>query len=200
MKNVLQTILSQYATGPVLVPLVERMNDSLDPRVNLDMFYNQVMNVKTAVGYGLDVWGRIVGVSRYVNLSAADAFGFTTGFKPFGEAPFFAGFSSTNNFALPDDQFRQLILVKAIANISDCSAPSLNRLIHLLFPGRGAAYVVDSGNMSMIYRFGFSLTDVEIAILFQSGAIPHPAGVSVSFDINSQHYVAPGYVDPTYVY
>lgn len=200
MQNYLQTILSQYQNSPVLLQLIAALNDYFDPSIDIDKFYDQIWNLNTATGYGLDVWGRIVGVNRYVNLSASNSFGFATGFYPFGEAPFFNRNSSSNNVALSDAAFRTLILTKALANISGCSAPALNLIVKSLFPGRGNAYCTDLGNMHMGYIFMFVLTTTETAILFQSGVIPHPSGVSVVFSINPQHYVNPIYVVPNYVF
>lgn len=78
---------------------------------------------------------------------------------------------------MADDAYRKLILVKALANISDCKSPSLNRLPTNLFAGRGRCYVSDTGQMEFRYVFEFALEPYEIAILTQSGAIPKPAAV-----------------------
>jgi hypothetical protein len=181
MQNYLQTVLSQYQNSPRLIALLGSINSAIDPGVNIADFYSKVWNINTAVGYGLDLWGRIVGVSRSVNMSASKAFGFTTGFYPFTEAPFYNGINAGANFSLTDDAYRRLILVKAMANITGCSIPALNKLITYLFAGRGVCYVTDGLNMTMTYNFLFPLTDVDIAVLIQSGAVPHPTGVSVSF-------------------
>ena len=97
--------------------------------------------------------------------------------QPFNQAPFFTGVQATQTYRLVDDAYRKLILVKALANISDCTSPSLNRLLSNLFEGRGRCYVSDTGNMEFRYVFEFALEPYEIAILTQSGAIPKPAAV-----------------------
>lgn len=193
MQNVEQTIISQYANSPTLTQLIENMNTYIDPRVNMLNFYNLVWNVDTAVGFGLDIWGRIVGVNRVIPIpGTTGSFGFDNVDNPpdwenFGSVgqpgtggPFFAGEVSTGGFTLDDNAFRVLILTKALANISTTTAPALNQLIQNLFPGRGRAYVLDLGNMAMRYVFEFSLSTIERAILQNSGVLPHPAGVSVS--------------------
>ena len=182
MQNFRQTIISQYATSPIIVALLQSFNDAIDPEQDIQNFFDKVWNVLTADDYGLDVWGRIVGVSRYVNMSSAKRLGYATGFYPFNAgAPWGSGVSSSNNYRLDTEAYRLLILVKARANISDCSIPTLNKIITALFPGRGKCYVLDLGNMRMAYKFEFPLTDVEFSVITQSGAIPKPAGVSVSF-------------------
>jgi len=86
----------------------------------------------------------------------------------------------TTAYELTDDAYRVLILAKALSNIAATTAPALNQILRNLFPGRGRAYVRDNGNMSMTFVFNFRLTTVEYAILTQSGALPHPAGVFYS--------------------
>jgi len=108
-------------------------------------------------------------------------FGFSDalpGSYPFNEQPFWDGIpGATNTYRLADDAYRQLILVKALANISATNAPSLNQLLQNMFAGRGRCYVNDLGGMNLRYTFEFLLTNYEFAIMTQSGALPRPAGV-----------------------
>jgi hypothetical protein len=193
MLNVEQTICSQYANSPTLLQLITNMNDYIDPRQNLLAFYTNVWNVDTAVGFGLNIWGRIVGVSRTIPIpGTTNSFGFANPDippdwqnwgnrdQPGAGGPFFAGQISTGGFTLNDASYRTLILAKALANIVATTAPALNQLIQNLFPGRGRAYTIDRGNMAMSYIFEFPLTTTEYAILASSGVLPHPAGVLVS--------------------
>lgn len=143
MQNWQQTILSQYANSPALLSLIESMNDAIDPTANIDEWYSMVWDVSTAVGYGLDVWGRIVGVSRDLLVPLTSGFfGFKTGAVPetslpLGFATFYPGTSSTQVYRLSDANYRLLIYVKALANISRTTIPSLNRLLVMLFGGIG---------------------------------------------------------------
>lgn len=200
MINLEETICSQYANSPTLLQLITNMNDYIDPRKNLVEFYNFIWNVNTAQFWGLDIWGRIVGVSRVIPIpGTSGSFGYqNSDFPPdwqnFGNAnggggggPFFNGEISTGGFTLNDDSYRTLILTKALANIAATTAPGLNQLIRNLFPGRGRAYTIDrgksnasAGGMAMSYVFEFRLTSIEYAILAFSGVLPHPAGVLVS--------------------
>lgn len=186
MENVGRTIISQYANSATLRTLIENLNEYIDPRVNIEEFYRTIWNVDTAEGEGLDIWGRIVGVSRLLQLTGTqNIFGFLNAsvpydWAPFGQGTFSTGTEVTQAYELNDTAYRTLILTKALANIVATNAPSLNALLRNLFPGRGRAYVLDLGNMSMRFVFEFSLTNIEYAILTQSGALPHPAGVSFS--------------------
>lgn len=184
--DVWKTVISQYANSEVLMQLIVGFDECVNPTVNLQSFFDSIWNVDTATGYGLDVWGRIVGVTRILNVGLPDTYldfqesGLSG--TSFGEAPFYNGDPLTNNFNLSDDAFRVLIFAKALANISDGSAKSINQLLMNLFPARGNAYVVDNLDMSIIYTFNFILTSVEQAILGQSGVLPKPTGVSATIE------------------
>jgi hypothetical protein len=183
VQNVERTIISQYANSPTLVQLVQNMNEYVDPSANIDAFYNAVWNVDTAVGFGLDIWGRIVGVSRLLRIPAnVKILGFKNAsfpndWRPFNYGTWYAGEVQTQAYELPDDQYRTLILTKALSNIVATTAASINQLLRNLFPGRGRCYVLDNGGMSMTFLFEFPLSAAEYAILTLSGALPHPAGV-----------------------
>jgi uncharacterized protein DUF2612 len=190
MQDFEATILSQYANSPTIVQLITNMNGYLDPMTNINAFYDLLWNVDTAVGYGLDVWGRIVGVGRVLQISAGAYFGFTGPISasglPFNQAIFYAGQPTTGNYALLDGPFRALILAKALANICNATIPAINQILINLFgqsgliPLAGNSYVTDGLNMTMTYTFGSTLSPVQEAIVFQSGVLPKPVGVLAS--------------------
>jgi hypothetical protein len=101
--------------------------------------------------------------------------------QPFDQAPFYDGLVSTQTVTLADSAYRTLILAKALANISDCTTKSLNRILRLLF-GQGGrrCYVQTNNQMGMSYVFEFQLSPVEKTIALQSGIMPRPAGVKLS--------------------
>lgn len=177
------TILSQYANSLILTTLITNFAQYVDQTVNMDNFYDDVFNIDTAQGHGLDVLGRIIGVVRTVTLPGdVNYFGFQEAGSWFGfnEGVFYTGLQSTPNFILSDTAFRLLLFAKAISNISDGSIPSINQLLLNLFPSRGNCYCTDGGDMTMTYTFVFSLSVVERAVLEQSGALPKPVGVSAT--------------------
>jgi hypothetical protein len=183
MDNVAQTIISQYSTAPTLNRLISNFNDYIDPSADIDAFVSLIWDVDTAVGYGLDLWGRIVGVGRVLQVSSTPKFfGFNEASNvsadPFNTSPFYSGQQISSNFILADDGFRVLIFAKALANICDGSIPAINQILLTLFPGRGNCYIADGLNMTQTYTFSFHLTPVEAAIVSQSGILPRSTGVS----------------------
>lgn len=187
MISVERTIISQYGNSPTLLQLVRNMDQYIDPRADIDAFYNLVWNVDTAQGFGLDIWGRIVNIRRELLLPPVSSyFGFneaTPGVYPFDEAPFYAGAGATDTYRLSDDAYRTLIYLKALRNISSTSARAVNQLLQNLFSPThpdARAYATDLGGMALRYTFEFTLTPYEFAVITQSGVLPRPAGVSAT--------------------
>lgn len=152
-----QTLLSQYANSPIINALIESFNDAMDPAADIAAFQRYIWNVNSAVGGGLTVWGKIVGVSRNIpNYTAV----------------------------LSDEDYRLLILVKAAANIGNVTIPTLNKLLSQIFTSSGGTvYVQDNLNMTITYVFSFGLSASQIAIVESSGVVPRPAGVEVILSI-----------------
>lgn len=179
-----QTVISQYANSPILLQLVANMIPYFSPNVRLNDFYNLVWNIDSAQGYGLDLWGRILGVGRVLHVPVPGAFlGFASSSdaETFGHGPFYnAAAVATTNFALSDDVYRRLLLGKALANISDGSIPSINQIMINLFPDYGNCYVIDNLDMTIVYRFTDTLSLPDSTIATQSGVLPKPAGVSAT--------------------
>lgn len=67
-----------------------------------------------------------------------------------------------------------------MANITDCTIPSMNKMLMYMFSNSGKAYVRNDGGMVMSYVFEFALSPSELAIVQSSGALPSPAGVTVN--------------------
>lgn len=178
-----ETVISQYANSPILTQLIDDYFTYLDQTDDLEAFFDNIWNVDSAQGVGLDIWGRIVGVSRVLTVSSSDFLGFAEAgapAQPLNQAPLYGGAGFTNNVVLSDSAFRILILAKALANVCDGSIGAINQLLLNMFPGRGNVYVVDNGDMTMTYTFSFTPTPVELAILTSSGVLPTPAGVAAA--------------------
>ncbi len=175
------TVISQYANSPIILALIDDFSAWIDPQADLDAFFNTVWNVDTAVGFGLDIWGRIVGVNRVLPVSAGQFLGFASqsDVESLGHGIFFSGENATTNFALSDQAFRTLILAKALSNITDGSIPAINQILLNLFPAYGNSFVRDNLDMTMTFVFGARPSPVDLTIITQSGVLPKPAGVAV---------------------
>lgn len=178
------TVISQYGNSTRITEMIDSFNSALDQTENFDNLYDFVWNVLTAQGYGLDVWGRIVGVTRALSFPGTITYlGFEeagAAWTGFGQGVFFSGGGVTTNFQLTDPDFRQLILAKALSNVTDGSIPSFNAILLALFPLRGNCFIADPQNMTAVVTFQFTLNPIELAIVQQKDVLPYPCGVVIS--------------------
>jgi hypothetical protein len=154
MNGVEATIISQYGNSAVISKLIHNMDEYIDPQTDINQFFSFVWDVSQAQGFGLDIWGRIVNVNREILTNPV--------------------------YYLEDEPFRQLILLKALSNISASTAPSINQLLQNWMSGRGRCYVNDLGNMQMRYTFEFVLEPFEIVLITQGGIFLRPGAVGAT--------------------
>jgi len=179
------TVLSQYANSPILTGIIMNFFSAVDLTTPLDEFYANVWDLETAIGFGLDIWGRILGVPRTLELADGEYLGFAQQSPTvlnFGFGIFYSGQGGlTSNYTMTDDEYRSALFAKAYANISDGSIKSINNILLTLFPGSGNSYVRSNGDMSLTLAFEFTPTNIQAAILTQLDILPLPAGVAVSY-------------------
>lgn len=182
------TILTQYSASQKLLSIIDTFNQAVSLDNFTDEFIEKVWDLTTCQTYGLDFWGRIVGVSRYVNAPIeSTSFGFCEANDsdpdyptPFNDAPFFSGVQETTNVRLGDDAYRTLIFCKAFTNISIATIPDINKFLKILFYQRGRAYCVNYRDMTIGITFEFELAPYEESILTNYEVTPVPSGVQVN--------------------
>lgn len=102
-------IQSQYSQSVTICSLLDNFRDEISPEADIKMFVKNVMSLETAIGKGLDVLGRIIGIERTISYM-------------------------NQSFTLDDESYRTLLKYKALANITDTSLGTLNKMTTLLFP------------------------------------------------------------------
>ena len=179
MKNYTDTIISQYANSPTLTRLIDLYNAYLDMEGEIQSFRHEIWDIDTCNGSGLDMWGKIVGVSRFLKMPVrGEFFGFQGGDGvPFGVAPFYNDILQAST-PLGDENYRRIIKIKMLANITRCTIPDLNRILKLVVPNV-LGYVLEVAPMAVAYVIVGKLSEIDYAILTQSGVMPRPAGVNV---------------------
>lgn len=178
-----ETIQSQYSASRTIRALADSARVRIAPDADIALFYANIFNIATARGAGLDVWGRILGIGRKVDITElSDFFGFYgSDNEPFDQAPFWDGSARpTGVYELADDAYRQLLLWKAMANIAAADAASLNNLLQRLFPGRNIV-VYETGIMELTLFLYFPLEPWERTILKNYGLIAKGAGVELKW-------------------
>lgn len=124
-------IISQYGDSSVIKNLLRDFRKNIKPRADIDTFYKNVMDISTATGEGLEIWGSIVNLPRVVILSGG------------------------TRVTLEDDNYRRLLIYKALANISDASGATLNKMIGVLFqsaPPSVVTAISEQKNGDMYYN------------------------------------------------
>lgn len=182
------TVQSQYAASPRIRALIDGFSKRLDPAFDIDLLYTKIINIYTAEGWGLDNWGRILGIGREIEAINDDVFGFFGSLlTPFNNGNFYYQ-GLTNTYSLSDPAYRELLLVKALANISSADAHTLNLLLSRLFQNYGKAYVLEIGIMQIRIVFEFYLSPYQRTIAKTPGLLTRGAGVGLEiFEIDPQN-------------
>jgi hypothetical protein len=159
MFNVIEnTVITQYQNSPRIVALIKAMDKFIDPAESFDEFCFQVFNIETAVTWGLDNIGKIIGLERGLRLEDGTL------------------------YYMADEEYRYMLYLKAACNLTDCSIPSINAFLQWLFEERGMIFVREKAPMVIEYIFEFELLPHERILLKPSGLIPKPTGVGFGMD------------------
>lgn len=179
------TVQSQYAASPHIRALVDSFWEAIDPGADIESIYQNMVNVDTAVGFGLDVWGRLVAIGReYV---AADEENIYLGFNPpegvpndridtFGNAPFYKAING--KVRLSDNAYRTYILIKAMINIGDSTLSSINLMLKELLPNSDIFCIhVDTMVLRIVVRS--KITEADKQALFNLPWLPAGVGLEL---------------------
>lgn len=135
------TVQSQYAASPHIRALVDSFWEAINPEADINEIYEKMVDPDTAVGFGLDVWGRIVAIGReYLALDENTKY---LGFNPpagvtnprldsLNNAPFYRPVDG--KVRLADNAYRTYIFIKAMINIGTGTLASINEMLAFMFP------------------------------------------------------------------
>lgn len=174
------TVQSQYAASPRILALAAQYWQLLDPTPSADLMISKMIDPSTAEGYGLDVWGRIVGIKRALVPVGGDYLAFappSNVANPDGNSWNNAPFNPVNSAGYASDAiYRVYVYVKAMLNIGNGSLADLNRYFSLLFPGSGIK-IIHSGTMIIrVLDFNARLTAADILALRTLDWVPLGVG------------------------
>lgn len=118
-------------------------------------FVSEVLDYNTCTTAALDYfWGKILKITR--NFTGED-----------GET-----------FTLNDDQFREIIKIRAFGTTWQGDVASMNEFLQNLFGDRGSVYMIDRQDMtSQIFVFNFLLEPWEDYLFRTQDVLPRPAGI-----------------------
>lgn len=168
-------MLSQYANSPKYVTLYNGLNDLFNNASTIEDWFNVVYNLNTAEGFGLDIWGKILNQGRQFSYNDNG----TTVNVYLGGEQTIDGITYDAQFM--EERYRDVLFLKALSNISNCTIASMNNLLQFYYKNRGGVYVLEYNPMEIRYVFEFYVSNLEKAI-FTTGIMPKPTGVGVSFE------------------
>lgn len=143
---------------------------------------NELFDVDVAVGDQLDIIGKWVGETRYINVPIEDVYfswdgDYTVGWEFGSWQP---STLPSNVIVLPDDQFRTLIKAKIAANHWDGTTEGAYKVWDLVFKNV-TILIQDNQNMTYALAFVGGIIDSLTLALIVGGYIPlKPEGVRVS--------------------
>ena len=183
--DIAETVQSQYATSKRMRAVIDAFWQAINPKSDIDLLYKKLVNPRTAEGWGLDIWGRIVAIGRSYLAVEDDTPYF--GFDPpgdvvnprldnFGNAPFYK--QVLGKVRLGDTAFRTYVFLKALINISNSSLASLNRMVKLLFPD-AEIQVLHTGTMVLRILILTALSSSDKAALDNLPWLPAGVGLEM---------------------
>ena len=159
MKSVVSiAIQPQYSHAQKLGAFCRLFQDEIDATPQLEGVLKAIADPNTAYGVFLDWWGVRVGASRYVTLDGKQT-------------------------RLDDETFRFLVFYRALANISDASAATMNSLLSKLIGC--TTFVKDNLDMTISVHVLGAPTSLQTAILRQYGLLNRAAGVKYNIIIQN---------------
>lgn len=172
-------MISQYANSPKYVALYNGLCDMFSNAKTMEDWYNVVFNIKTATGYGLDWWGKILNQGRQVsyteNGTVVNVF--------LGGEQTIDGVTYSADYM--ENLYRTVLFLRAMSYITNCTVASLNNMLQFYFNTVEASqnalvYVIEYGVMEIRYVFRMYLSKVQKAIFAE--VLPKPTGVGISFE------------------
>lgn len=153
-------IQSQYSASKRILALAAIFQSVITITENdTDLLFDNIINIYTASGLGLEWWGNLLAVGRVIEDMDTGA-----------------------ALTLNDEYYRLLLLYKAMSNISTDTAETLNYLLkHLVDSGiadfPSVAYVLEVDTMVIRWVFEGVLNDIQRAVFYAAGTLARGAGV-----------------------
>lgn len=146
---------SQYSHAKRFRNLGQVFQEEIDASEQVDDLHAEIADTSTAEGVFLDWWGQRIGVDRFIKVNGQ--------YQRFD-----------------DDYFRFLLRYRALCNIANSTAATMNRNLSMLTSTR--VFVVDYGDMTLqsIVFIG-NIPDLQAQILQNYGLLNRPAGVLTNF-------------------
>lgn len=146
----------QYNNSPSINSLVSQKQEWYieNHQIFWQNWITNVLTLSTANDYGLAVWGNLLKTPRTWKIN--------------GES-----------VTLTTQQYRTLLIARLRLLSIRGTVEEINGILNFLFKNYGKAWVIDNYDMTITYRFNFTLTDLQLEILRNLTLLPRPAGVEM---------------------
>lgn len=140
--NYTDLLINQYARQPRARATIQTLEDDMKRSTNGALSVAGMLNIDSAIGYSLDIIGKIVGQSRILTGAVArEFFAFfnespTQGFQfeGSGGSPWYRhGDAIASTATLTDSEYRTVIRARCIKNYSRCTLDSVELACEKLF-------------------------------------------------------------------
>lgn len=199
-------IQSQYGNSPTIKALARAMYEAINPAEDFQTFYDNIFNLDTATGIGLDIWGRILGIGREINFDSVfpltPLLGYNMGrLNPFDQGVFYTPSNvfdgSMTQANLEDSRYRDLLKFKAYVNIGKGILHALNDASFKVFGHydisatnitvqgtlpNGDMYNTQAMHISWVVRKD-EMTNLDLSFIQMLGEMAVPAGVDQNIHI-----------------
>lgn len=168
-------MLSQYANSPKYVALYNGLTELFNNAKTIEDWYNVVFNIKTASGFGLDVWGNILNQGRlflYEDLNGNPASIYLQGAQTVDGVAYTA--------QQTEELYRTVLFLTAMGYITNASLRSMNDMLLYYFADKGRCYCIPYGTMKLRVVFEFYVNGLEKAIY--NTAFVSPTGVLLNYE------------------
>ena len=177
-------IQQQYINTNIEIFLTE-LSNVIDKHTTLLVSHltNNVFNLETATGIGLDLWGALLNFPRHLptpdKTGTINSIPFQFYNRNFYKSQFIDENINFTYMSLDDNSYKKILLCLSTKLTTDCTIPNINVFCEKLFNSfGGSSFIRDSENMEFVsYIFRFEMPQWFKYVLDNYDILPRPAGV-----------------------
>lgn len=181
-ENIINEIQAQYRDtniSELIQGIIEIKKKYILGAIN--SLVNDNLSISSAKGIGLDLWGNLLHLSRFIPSESGDSYAYFNfndkNFKTNGGLIFYNK-NRPNYGELDDIYYRQLLLIIYQSYFLNSSIPTLNQFTLESLADYGSVYVRDTTDMSyQIYIFNNKIPAWLNYMMTNYDILPRPAGV-----------------------
>lgn len=179
-------IYKQFNNSPILTNFTTSLQQALSTKKEIAVFVSNYLNLRTAIGYGLDTLGEKVGINRVITSLVFDDKE-KIGYKGQDLGNYYnsnyANLSKTGNYRMGDDQYRFVLMMAHFSIATPCTIKGVNLFYKTFFPQS----IVAEELMKVTVLIKDKISIIESLLLNRRDLLPIPLGVELvyTYDTNN---------------